>query len=102
MLFIIKEPEIESYTDDNTPYISAENLDKSISSLEEVSKTLFKFFADSRFQVNADKYDPFISVKQKANVSIETFCTGNSESEKLSGINIECKLTIDVKEKVKS
>ena len=40
--FIIEDTDIASYTDDNTPYVLADNMDGVIKSLEEASKILFK------------------------------------------------------------
>ena len=36
--FIIEDTDIAGYADDNTPYVSADNIDVVIKSLEEVSK----------------------------------------------------------------
>ena len=36
--FIIEDTDIARYADDNTPYVSADNIDVVIKSLEEVSK----------------------------------------------------------------
>ena len=79
--------------DDNTPYISVENIDKLISFLEESSKTLFKWFTDNRLKANDDKCHFLVSGTQKANVKIENFCLGSTESGKLLGIKFDCKLT---------
>ena len=53
----MKEIETASYADHNTPYISTKNIDKLISSLVEVSKTLFKWFADNHLKANTGKRD---------------------------------------------
>ena len=59
LFFIMKGPETASYADDNISYISAENLDKLLSSL--VLNTLFKCFADNLLQANTDIGHPLIS-----------------------------------------
>ena len=41
LFFIISNIEIASYTDDNTPYIAADNIDDLIKSLEDESTALF-------------------------------------------------------------
>ena len=42
LFFIIEDTDIASYTDDNTPYVLADNIDGVIKSLEEASEILFK------------------------------------------------------------
>ena len=86
LFFIMEETEIASYADDNTPYVSAENIDELISSLEKASKTLFKWFADNRLKANADICHLLVSGTKKANINTENFCIDNSKSEKLLGV----------------
>ena len=40
---------------DNTPYVTAEDIDGVIASLENASNTLFKWFRDNLFKGNASK-----------------------------------------------
>ena len=47
LFFIIENTDIAIYADDNTPYISADDIDGVIKSLEEASATLFKWFSDN-------------------------------------------------------
>ena len=42
LFFIVENTDIASYADDNTPYISANNINKVIISLEKGTATLFK------------------------------------------------------------
>ena len=51
----MKETSFASYTDDNTLYVTAENLDKVIKSLEEDSIKLFQWFSDNQMKANHDK-----------------------------------------------
>ena len=77
-----QETKTASYANHDTPYVSAENIDKLISSLEEESKTLFKRLADNRLKANSDECHLPVSGTQKANVKIEHFCIDNSERDK--------------------
>ena len=42
LFFIIEHTDIASYADDNTPYVSADNIDGVIKTLEEAPEILFK------------------------------------------------------------
>ena len=55
LFFIIKDTDIASYADDNTPYFSADNIDGVIKSLKDASDILFKWFSDNLMKINADK-----------------------------------------------
>ena len=48
--------DIANFADDNTPYLSAENVKEDvIESLERASVSLFRWFENSLFESNADK-----------------------------------------------
>ena len=66
----MKETDYASYADHNTPYASAENICKLISSLEGSSKTLFKCFADICVEAKADLCQMLVSGTQKSNVKM--------------------------------
>ena len=55
LFFIIEDTDIVSYADDNSPYVSADNIDGVIKFLEEASEILFKRFNDTFAKINADK-----------------------------------------------
>ena len=46
LFIVIEDTDIASYTDDNTTYVSADNIDV-VKSFEEPSETLFKWFNDN-------------------------------------------------------
>ena len=63
-LFLIKkETSFASYADDNTPYVTAENLDEVIKSLEKDSIKLFQWFSDNQLKANHDKCHLLVSGK---------------------------------------
>ena len=79
LLFIMKESEIVPYADDSTPYINAENINKLISCIEEVSTALFKCFVHNCLKVNVSKCRVIVIGIQKYNINLENFCKSNSE-----------------------
>ena len=54
-LLVMKETSFAYYVDDNMPYVTSENLDKIIESLEEVSIKLFQWFPDNQMKANHDR-----------------------------------------------
>ena len=50
IFFIMKETDIANYVDDNTPYISADNIAQLINSVDEASETLLNCFSDKCFK----------------------------------------------------
>ena len=52
--FILEDIDIASYADDNALYLSADNVDGIIKSIEEASKTSFKWFNYNLMKINAD------------------------------------------------
>ena len=51
LFLIMKETSFASYADDNTPYVTAENLDEVIKSSEKDSIKLFQGFSDNQMKV---------------------------------------------------
>ena len=56
MFFIIEDTDIAGYADDNTPHVSADNIDGVIKSLEEASEISFKWFSVNLMKINSDKF----------------------------------------------
>ena len=78
LFFIIENTDIASYADDNTPYISADDIDGVIKSLEEASATLLKWFSDNLMKSNADKCHLLISTNNTVKMKIGHFDIANS------------------------
>ena len=55
LFLIMKETSFASYADDNTSYVTVQNLYKVIKSLEEDSIKLFQWFSDNQMKANHDK-----------------------------------------------
>ena len=95
LFIIIDDIDIANYADDNTPYITADDKDGVIASLENASNTLFKWFGDYLFKSNADKYHLLVKVKCEVTMKIGDSNIVNSKWEKLLGFTFDYKLTFN-------
>ena len=95
MFFIIEDPEIASYADDNTPYVIADNIDGITKSSEEALEILFKWFNDNLMKINADKCHLSVSTNNTVKTKIGNFDITNSKSEKLLRVKFDHKLSFD-------
>ena len=93
LFFIDDNIDIASYADDNTPYISAKNIDEVILSLEKATDTLFKWFSDNVMKSNAVKCHLLVSTNNAINIKIGNIDISNSTCEKLLGAEFDYKLT---------
>ena len=75
----MKETSFASYADDNTPYVTAENLDEVIKSLEKDSIKLFQWFSDNQVKANHDKCHLLVSVKNNVIMNASGFKIKNTE-----------------------
>ena len=83
------------YANNNTAYVTADDIDGVVSSLENSSNTLFKWFSDNLFKGNADKCHLLVNVKDEVSMEIGDFNIVNSECEKLSCVKFDYKLTFN-------
>ena len=88
--------------DDNTPYISANNINEVILSLEKTTdylnnshSALFKWFSDNVMKSNADKCHLLVSTNNAINIKIGNININNSTYQKVLGVKFDCKLTFD-------
>ena len=79
LFLIMKETSFASYADDNTPYVTAENLDEVIKSLEKDSIKLFQWFSDNQVKANHDKCHLLVSVKNNVIMNASGFKIKNTE-----------------------
>ena len=93
MFFIIEDTDTASYADDNTPYVSADEIDGLIKSLEEALEILFKWCNDDLMKTNADKCHLLVSTNNTVKIKIGNFDITNSKSKKLLGVKFN--LTIN-------
>ena len=73
--------DIANYADGNTPYVTADDIDGVIASLENVSNNLFKWFSDNLFKGNTDKCHLLVNVKDKVSMKIGDFNIVNCKCE---------------------
>ena len=95
LFFDLDTIEIAGYADDNTPYVSGENIEFVINKLESISVDLFKWFAINGMKANPDKCHLLLSTKNEHNAKISKFNIKNSKSEKLLGVTIDSELKFD-------
>ena len=94
-IFLFCSTEIESYADDNTQYATGNCLEKTLQKVEKVSNTLFKCFSNNYTVANADKCNLLTSTSEGVGVKIENEIIKNSLQEKLLGIVIDNRLTLE-------
>ena len=82
---MVKDIDIPSYADDSTPFIVENNIDNVISSLEQVSDTLFNWFKNNRLKNNAYKCHLSVSTNKPVGIKIGYDTIDNCECEKLLG-----------------
>ena len=73
LLFVIKDFDITSYAGDNTPYMSANNMDRVVHSLEQVFTKSLKWFSDNLIKSNDDKCHLIVSTNNTVSIKVENF-----------------------------
>ena len=89
LFFIVYNTDIANYTDDNTPYATANDIDSLIVSLEEASKFLFTWFDNNLMKSNADKCHLLVSSNEKVTIKIGSHEIANTKREKLLGKRLD-------------
>ena len=74
----MKETSFASYADDNTSYVTVQNLYKVIKSLEEDSIKLFQRFSDNQMKANHDKCHLLVSGKNNVTMNTSGFKIKNT------------------------
>ena len=99
LFFIHSDIDIANFADDNTPYLSAENLEDVTESLERASVFLFRWFENNLLKGNADKCHFLVSTCQEVSLNVNTFKIKNSDFEKLLGVKFDSKFVEELVEK---
>ena len=95
-LFLIhSDIDIANLGDDNTLYLSAENVEDVIESLERASVSLFRWFENNLLKGNADKCHFLVSTSQEVSLNVNNFKIKNSDCEELLGVKFDSKLRFD-------
>ena len=88
----MKNTDIASYADDNTPYTTGNSIEEVIQKLENTAKKLFQWFSYKQMKANPDKCHFLCDSNSEVNLTIEMQKIKNSKFEKLLGINLDSKL----------
>ena len=81
-LFLIhSDIDIANFADNNTPYLSAKNVEDVIESLERALVSLFRCFENNLLKGNADKCRFLVSTSQEVNLNVNNFKIKNSDCE---------------------
>ena len=95
-LFLIhSDIDIANFADDNTPHLSAKNVEDVIESLQRASASLFGWFENNLLKGNADKCHFIVSTSQEESLNVNIFKLKNSDCEKLLSVRFDSKLRLD-------
>ena len=81
--FIIKDYNIASYANYNTPYLRGNNMNEVLKSLEEPLTKLLKRVSDNIMKSNIDKCHLLVTTNNTVNTRVGNFDINNSHCEKL-------------------
>ena len=89
LFFIIEKFDIANFADDNTPYVTGENISSVVKLLEEVACATFQWFKDNEMKANADTCHLLLYTSNELTVKINEVQIKKSQSENLLGIIID-------------
>ena len=95
LFLTMKNIDIASYANDNTPYTTGNSMEEVIQKLENTAKTLFQWFSDNQMKANPDKCHFVCNSNSEVSLTIETQKIKNSKFEKLLGIKLDSKLNFN-------
>ena len=95
LFFILNDVDIVSYGDDSTPYVTADDINGVIRSLEEASKTLFEWLENNLLKSNTDKCHLLVSSSDAVNLRVREYDIKTSECRKLLGVKFDNKLRFE-------
>ena len=95
LFLVMKETEFTSCADDNTLYDADNTIEDVISSFQESSEKLFKWFSNNQMQGNSGKYHVILSTNGPAQIQIGESLIESTNCEKLLGVKIDSKLSFD-------
>ena len=87
--FIIEKFDIANFADDNTSYVTGDNISSIVKLLEEVAWDIFQWFKDNEIKANADKRHVLLNTSNESTIKINEVQIKTSQSEKLLGITID-------------
>ena len=95
LFLIVDDVDIANYADDNTIYKKHENIENLITSLQDATAKLLKWFRDNQTKGNTDKCYFLLSKDESSEIHIGDSIIESSTCEKLLGIKIDSKLRFD-------
>ena len=95
LLLIHSDIDTANFADDNTPYLSAKNVEDVIVSLERASASLFSWFENNLLKGNADKCHFLVSTSQEVSLNVNNFKIKNRDCEKRLGVKFDSKYMFD-------
>ena len=70
--------DIVNFVDDNTPYVTGENISSVVKLLEEVACAIFQWFKDNEMKANVDKCRVLLNTSNELTVKINEVQIKNS------------------------
>ena len=85
-IFLFCSSDIASYADDNTPYVTGNEINETLTELEKIGHNLFRWFSDNYMVANADKSHLLSSYQEDFEIRIENEAIKSSSQQKLLGV----------------
>ena len=95
LVFALNDIDIASYADDDSPYMTADNVDDLITSLGQASIVLFEWFKNSLLKSNAEKCHLLVSTSNRVSINVDRFKIDKSGTIKLLGAKFDRNLTFN-------
>ena len=96
LFLFVKDVDIASYADDNTPFSTGLKVQNALTKLENAAETLLKWFKDNQMKANPDKYHLLVNnSKDSYQINIGNETITSSKCEKLLGIKIDHELNFN-------
>ena len=86
---LLENYDIAKFADDNTPYVTRDNISSVVKLLEKVACAIFQWFRDNEMKANADKCHVLLNISNGLTVKTNEVQTKNSQWEKVLGIAID-------------
>ena len=95
LFLTIQHTDFASYADDNTPYTTGACVNDVIDKLEKTANDMFNWFTENEMKANADNCHFILNCSDQKQIKINNETIKSSNCEKLLGIQIDKKLTIN-------
>ena len=89
LFFIMKDVDIVIFADDNTLFMTADNITDLVENLEDFTRSVFTRFAKNQRERNTTKCHFLLSTNEKVIAKVDSAEIENNQSEKLLGIAID-------------